>query len=99
MTDHVKRKNHISMLILNAQNNSLLLGVSNPVETNHMYGAPPLFHNVLKSKLSTTIRPSVHMKDQKVNMDTKLVTLLAEKGLPCIMTGRSIFSRCFILVF
>ena len=94
---HVQWKGRISKL-LESQNNSLLPGVSDTFETNDMYGAPPLFHNVPKSKPSTTVRPSVHMKDRKANMEAMLVSLLAEKCLPVTVTGGSIFDTCFILV-
>ena len=98
LTDHVKWKGQVSKL-LDAKNNSLSPRVSDPVERNHMYGASPLFHNVPKSKPSTTVRLYVHMKDRKANMEAMIVALLAEKGFPFTMTGRSIFDRCFILVF
>ena len=94
-TDDATRKGKISNL-LDAQNNSLLPGVSDPVETNRMYGAPA-FHNVLKS--SSILQPSVHMRDWKVNMEAIVVANLAEKGFPFTMTGRSILGCCFILVF
>lgn len=98
LTDHVKWKGHISKL-LDVQINSVLAGVSEPLKTIYMYGTQPLFHNILKSKPFRTIRPFVHMKDQKVNMVAILLALLAEKGLPFTMTCRSIFGCCFILEF
>ena len=97
-TDHVKQTDHFSKL-LHAQNNSLLLDVSNLIETNHMYRAPPSFHNVPNSKSSTIVQPSVHMKDWKTNMAAMLVSLLPEKSLLITITVKSIFDRCFIVVF
>lgn len=79
LTDHViKWKGQVSKL-LDAQSSSLLPGVCGPVETN-MYGAPPLFHNSPKLKPSTIVQPSVHMNDQKANMEAMLVALLAKKA-------------------
>ena len=90
ITDHVEQKSHV-LKLLDAQNNSLSPGVSNPVKTNHMYGALSLFHNISESKPSTTIRPCMHVKDQKAKMEAVLLALLAEKSLSFTMTGWSTF--------
>ena len=97
LIDHVKWRGHVSKL-LNAQNNIMLPGVSNPVETN-MYEATPLFHNISKLMPPTTFQPSLHMQDQKANMKTILIALLAVKSLPMTTTGKSMFVLYFILVF
>ena len=57
LTDHVKWKGHISKL-LDAQINSVLAGVSEPLKTIYMYGTQPLFHNILSQSLS---EPSDHL--------------------------------------
>ena len=64
-----------------------------------MYEAPPLFHNVLKSKPSTITPPSVPMKDRKANMERMLFVFQAKNGLPLTVTGKSMFGRYFILVY
>lgn len=63
LTNHVKRKSHVSKW-LDTLNYSLLPRVSNPIKTNHMYGATPLFHNVPKSKPSTIVRPSAYGRSE-----------------------------------
>ena len=69
---------------------SLLPGVSDPVESNFMYGAPPAFFEAPKAKSTTAFRPSVHISDRKANMEAMLVAFLAEKSLPFTMAGKKI---------